>query len=111
MDSSKQRAGMGSIVNLEKQPSESRLFDVDYSGDLLTGDTIATIVSSTITSKNHVAGSVLASLDSSNIGTGVVQLRISGGTDKEQYLVTVIITTTLGDTLEGDGLLNVRECE
>lgn len=109
METRTQGQSMGELVILEKQPRESRLFDVDFADDLLSGDSITVVQSVTVANKNNVDSSLLPSVDSENINGSLVQLRLSGGTNQEQYLITVLISTSLGDTLEGDGLLNVLE--
>ena len=39
---------MGSMTRLEKQPAESRLFNVDFSADILVGDSIVAVQSTSV---------------------------------------------------------------
>lgn len=97
------------LVVLKKQPSESRLYDFDFSAKMREGDSVASIVSVSAANRGNVAGSGDVALVASAISGQFVQLRIEGGDDKEDYKITAKITTTpAGDTLEGDGMLYVR---
>jgi hypothetical protein len=86
-----------------KQPSESRLYNMDFD-ELLeeTGETIATV-------ESIVASKTGLTLGPPAISGSKVQFRISGGMANNSYIITVKVTTSLGNTLEGEGLLKVRE--
>lgn len=90
---------------LDKQPSESDLFDIDFAPKLATGDTVDTIVSTVVSPVTvpvlTVAGGVISSPK--------VQHRISAGLDGTLYKITEIVTTTNGNTLETDVFLRVEE--
>ena len=94
------------IQVLAKQPSESRLYDMEFAGLLAGDDTIASASSVTVspspTSPALTVGSTAVS------GTRV-QFRISGGKAETRYKLTVVATSVDGDTLEGEGYLFVTE--
>ncbi len=90
---------------LEKQPSESDLFNIDFTPKLATGDTVSAIVSTAVTPTTDPVLTVAAGA----ISTPVVQHRISGGLDGTLYKITEKITTANGNTLEADVFLRVEE--
>lgn len=90
---------------LTKQPAESLLFDMDFSDDMLAGDTIASIDSITITPSGTLT-------KSGEVASGqIAQAMFHDGADGVRYKVRFQVTTTLGETLEGDGELLVAEKE
>lgn len=90
------------LPSLTKQPSENRLYLMDFSPNLATNETIAS-VSSVVASP---VGLTLVGPPTFN-GAGAYQ-QISGGTSGITYKVTFLVLTTLGNTLEGEGNLVVR---
>lgn len=90
------------LVRQTKQPSESRLFDFDFSGKMRTSATIASVVS-------VVAAPSGLTIGSTAFSGQIAQARLSAGTDQTEYLVTCTVTTSDGDTLELDGLLWVED--
>ncbi len=87
---------------LEKQPTESDLFDIDFSPKLATGDTVTGVTSVTTAQAGLTIGAPALS-------TPLVQVRISGGTDGILYKITALVTTANGNTLETDVFLRVEE--
>ena len=95
---------------LVKQPSENRLYDIKFVQELRTGDTISTVISVVAVAQGEVIEvTPLAIADSPAHSDTIVQPRISGGTHGERYKVTAKITTTGGDTLEVDTILEVKD--
>jgi len=90
---------------LIKQPGESILYDMDMRGvgRLASGDTIASVTSVTA----DIAG--LTINNNSHNSAALVQFRAAGGTDGTTYKVTATVTTTNGDTLEGEGKILVMD--
>lgn len=93
----------------DKQPGDDRLYDFDLSDVLREGDTITSIGAPQQTKAGLVAGSEDLALSGQTFSGQVAQLRIAGGTDGENYKVTVTVTTAGGDTVEADGWLHVRD--
>lgn len=87
---------------LDKQPSESRLYDIDFAPLLAAGDTV-TAVTSVIESPSGLT------IGAASISTPKIQIRISGGTSPVLYKITAIVTTANGDTLETDVLLRTED--
>lgn len=87
-------------VILIKQPSESRLYDIDFTSLLATDDTITAWTSTTATP----TGLTIAD---AAISSPLIQVRISSGAHGVLYKISSIVTTTGGDTLETDSFLRV----
>lgn len=93
---------MSQPQTLVKQPSESRLFSMDFSGLLASGETVSGVTSATADKAGLVLGAPAFT-------TSAAQVRISGGTDGVTYKITFVVTTSLSNTLEGEGLLSVED--
>lgn len=92
-----------SVPSLIKQPSESRLYSMDFSALLAKGETLSS-VSSVVSTPAGLTLSGAASV------SGVfAQQRITGGTSGIEYIVTFVVLTSAGNTLEGEGILQVKD--
>jgi hypothetical protein len=97
---------------LDKQPSEDRLYDMDFSPRLATGETLSgapTMIEETV---DQTDGSLTVSTDltmgTPTISGQVAQVRISGGVDQTLYKVTFTgAATTNANLVEAEGLLMV----
>lgn len=100
---------MSDLEELVKLDSESILYDMDFSNQLTSGETIGGTPTAVSTSSNRVPGSSNVTIvgDVGFLGP-VAQLRISGGTVGEIYTIAITITTNLGNTRVGKGLLRVE---
>lgn len=88
---------------LKKTPVEIVQKDFEFDGDdLAAGETIATIVSLVVTP----GGGMTAS--SPVISGTRVQVELAGGVADTRYVVTLVVTTTAGQKLQGDGEIEVR---
>lgn len=88
---------------LIKQPGESRVYAVNFRNLLAAGDSIDDVTS--------VTASPAAEL---TVGTPViasprVKFRVEDGSAGTHYKITVTVTTTNGDILEGEGDLEVTD--
>jgi hypothetical protein len=89
------------LQTLKKQPSESRVYDMDFAANMVAGETVTAV------------SSVVVDPVGLTIGTAVfsgqrIQFRLSAGTAGITYKITVVVATSAGNTLEGDGLLRVE---
>jgi hypothetical protein len=92
---------------LYKTPAESFIYTIGFEKSMEQTESISTISSLTI-SPPH-SGTETITIDSSPLIVGKdIQFRISGGTDGQSYKVTAVITTSLGNTMEEDFILVVR---
>ena len=93
-----------------KQPSEKRMFTMDFSAKMNTNETIETSTPApAVTSiKTCGATSDLAITDLTISGQ-IMTMLIADGTSGVRYRVEVILTTSLGYILEGDGILKVSD--
>ncbi len=87
---------------LNKQPTESDLFDIDFTPKLAAGDTISSVTSVATAQSGLVIGAPALS-------SPKVQVRISSGNSGTLYKITAIVITANGNTLETDVLLRVEE--
>lgn len=94
-----------STPSLVKQPSESRLYSMDFSALLAAGESIASVTSFTAATPPDAAALTISAIAASG---PYAQARIAGGTAAFRYTVTAVVLTSLGNTLEGEGLLQVR---
>jgi hypothetical protein len=93
---------------LTKQPGESRKFRFDFSNKLRS-EGLASVVGVSITSQNLVVGSGAVASSSETASGRFVNMTLTGGTDNENYKISVVVTTTSGQVLEGDGILYCRQ--
>lgn len=94
---------MSKIITLTKQPSESRIYDMDFGANMSTAETIISVTSYTASPSGLTLDPAVS------ISGKKVQKRISGGVAGTVYKVTAVILTSLGNVLEGEGLLHVRD--
>lgn len=92
---------------LVKTPSTSREFRMDF-GNLLRGDSIASVASVVVTTVGDVVGSAAVSASAGTPEGRYVTFALSGGTHRERYKILVSVTTAAGHTLQGAGMLYVR---
>lgn len=93
-----------------KQPSETILIVFDFSSKMVAQETISAVSSTDTSPVGIVFG------NSPTINAQNVYILISGGVapsrediDSSPYKLTMIVTTSLGQILEEDITLNIRE--
>lgn len=97
---------------LKKTPDEVVIRDFEFAGDdLASGETIASIMSVTITRIDGQAmgGSDLTKDSQAFSGTRV-QLILSKGILNVTYEVHIKVTTSAGQTLEACGKMQIKPC-
>ena len=95
---------------LIKQPSETRIYDLKFDDVLPSGATISQINQVKAEPRGNVVNSDTLNVGSpTGVGTTSVQMTISGGKDGEDYKITAVIVDSSGNTLEGEGMLYVRD--
>ena len=92
---------------LEKQPSEKRQFTVNLANLMVTGETIASITS--VTSELIGGGTTDLVITGSAISGQTVIMWIASGTHNNRYRIEVIVVTSTGAIIEGDGILKVSD--
>lgn len=93
-----------------KQPSEKRKYGMEFNSLLTSGETISSITS--INSEKIDGSATDLSITSSGIQDGIssssrVTMWIESGTHGGMYRVEVLVTTSGGQILEGDGLIRI----
>jgi hypothetical protein len=98
---------------LNKQPAESRLYDMDFSPRLATGENLSGVPTVSEKTVNQDTGVKTASTDlnfsTPTINLQVTQVRIGAGLDGVLYEVTFLANTSLGNIVEAEGLLLVQD--
>lgn len=94
---------------LDKQPSEDKKFDMDFSLMLKSDETITSVISVAQENMGNVDGSSDLTIGANSFDGAIVQVQIAGGTDQEDYKITVQVSTTVHDVVEGEGTLRVRD--
>jgi len=94
---------------LEKQPWEERIFNLDFRGKLASGVSLSSVVSITFESLALVSGSVDPTVTGEAVSGTQAQATYIGGTDGEEYKVTIRCTCSDGEKMEAEGILRVRD--
>lgn len=95
-----------STPSVKKQPSESRLYSMDFSALLAKGETVVSVTSVTITPTTSSPLTVSGVPTASGV---LAQFRLIDGLTGQRYKLDVIVTTSSGNILEGDGLVQVEQ--
>ena len=80
---------------------------MDFSNLMVDGEAISSIDS--VTSEKRGGGTSDLILTDQSISGQTVLVWIAGGTACYTYRITIKITTTLGQELEGDGLMKIED--
>lgn len=83
---------------------ESRLCTMDFSALLARGETITAVAS--VSADLHTTPALLIGV--ATFSAGLVQFRVGGGLQDSRYKLTVFVTTSAGNTLDGEGYLQCR---
>lgn len=94
-----------SLPSLIKQPAESRLLSMDFSALLAQGETVLSVSSFTADTPTGAAALAISGILASGF---YAQARVAGGTSGTVYKLTALVVTSQGNTLEGEGLLQVK---
>lgn len=89
------------MTTLIKQPSESRVYSINFRALLAPGDALDEVVSLTTDPAAQLT------LGTPVVASPRVKVRIEDGVAGTTYQVTCVASTTGGDTLEAEGLLEV----
>lgn len=93
-----------SVDTLTKQPAETRLLAMEFA--VGRTETLASVVSATSV---RLAGTGNITISAPAVVGNEVRLSISGGAAGDLHKVTVVVSTGMGQTLEGEGQLFVRD--
>ena len=93
------------IPTVIKQPSESRLYTMEFAALLGSGETLSTVVSVTV---DKATTPVLA-ISGQVVSGSQLQFRLAGGLNGTKYKVTGVVTTSAGNTLEGEGIVQLED--
>ena len=96
------------LEELTKLPGEDILFDMDFGNRMLSGETISGITSQGFVNQGRVDASSDITLANAAYLDNIAQVRITAGTANEQYEIEIVVTTSLGNTKIGAGLLRIE---
>lgn len=89
------------------KPSENRLYDIDVTKYMRTGDNIFSANSVVETTLSGTGTLVTESLTTDHVG--ILQFRAHSGTDGARHKISISFTTAASDELEADVVLEVKE--
>lgn len=106
--------GVTADERLCKQPSEKRRFQMEFSSLLNLGSNEIISGINSITSANIGGTGTDLTITNTGIIDGArassrVSMWIESGTTGKTYRIETLVTTTSGQILEGDGILNVTD--
>jgi hypothetical protein len=87
---------------LIKQPSESRVYRMDFRFRMSPSDSISEVIS--MSSEIQSVSISPVSLENKR-----VSFRISGGNDGESGSIFISVATSSGEIIDGDGILVIKE--
>ena len=91
----------------EMQPNERRLLGFDCGPDLLDGDSVASVT--TIVAEDESGTDASSIVGTSTISDAIINWWAEHPATEGEYLVTANYVTTLGEELEVEGVLVVKE--
>lgn len=96
------------MADFLKQPSEEFTIALDFSGDLETGETIAskTVTASDLADSSDQTATIIVS---SSIDGSRVRVRVRAGTNGHDYKITAVATTNLSQVYEHEVIMRVRD--
>lgn len=102
---------VSSTSTLYKKAEETRTYSMDFSNLMATGETIEEAAPVPVVSQERMGGSVSTDLTigAPSVDGQEVIFAIAGGDNGKIYRLDVLITTSTGQILEGDGILHVRD--
>lgn len=89
------------------KPSENRLYDVDVASYMRENDTISSVDSVTASLLSESGTLLVDTLQTNNVA--LIQFRAHDGTDDSRHKIEIAFTTAVGDSLEADLVLEVKE--
>ena len=92
-----------------KQPWEELYIDMEFAARLRTGDTLSSVSEVVFENQGIVTASTDITLAESTVSGTVAQVKVSEGTDQENYKLTFRCVTVAGEKVEADGMLYVRD--
>lgn len=93
---------------MQKTPDERKYIDVDFSGDMVPGETIDDILDTSIVA-DKPSGASLVTLAVVSYSGQDVQVLTDGGQSDADYVVSHRILTSLGQIFDGEWVLQVRD--
>jgi|GEM_PF-4691377 len=103
---------MSAMFPIVLQPGESRLCDMDFGRVVGRDVTLSGVIESRQSNVGLVDGSPDVTVGQGTVSGQRAQVRITvppTGAAGEDYVISLVCNDSRGDTVEGDGLLQVRD--
>lgn len=100
---------LSGLIYEVKRPVEERTFLVDFSRVIAAGKTIESVDDVASSTVGLVEGSQAMTVVAGSITGLKVAFKASGGTDEEDYEVTILLTDSDGDVVSDDVMVKVRK--
>lgn len=97
------------VLNVEKQPWEERFWGIYYGDWLADGDSVGSVLPATVECLSTPGDVALTVANTTVIDTTHTKVEVHGGTDGEKYKITVRATTTLGEGIEAEIVVKVKD--
>lgn len=95
-----------STPTVRKQPGDSRLYSMVFSALLARGETVTGVDSVAIT---PTTASMLVVSGSATYTDTTALVRLEDGLSGQKYKVTIVVSTSAGNTLEGEGYVQLED--
>lgn len=92
-----------------KRPAENKTYSIDFKDVIPDGQVIASVDSVAAAAVGNVTETVAFSVGSNTFAGTKVNVKLSGGTDGEDYEVSVTVTDDVGDIHADDVMIKVRK--
>jgi hypothetical protein len=92
-----------------KQPSEDRQYAMDFTNVLATDEVIASVTSLSVTLRGGGVSDLTVYNEVKSSDSLSVLFWAKEGTNNTTHRIEIVVLTSTGQTIEGDGLLSVRD--
>jgi len=97
------------LVYAVKRPAEDKTYTIDFKNVLPSGVTLASVSAPVVTAAGLVTEDDALTADDEAVSGTKVSVKIGGGTDDENYEVTLTCVDSNGDTVSDDVMIKVRK--
>jgi hypothetical protein len=92
-----------------KRPAENKTYSIDFKNIIPSGETITSVDSVVATAVGLVAETSALAVGTTGSSSTTVNVKLSAGTDGENYEVAITVTDANGDVHADDVMIKVRK--
>jgi len=92
-----------------KRPAESKTYSINFKNIIPAGQTIASVGSVVATASGLVTEAAALAVGTVGSSGTTVNVKLSAGTDGEDYEIAITVTDTAGDIHADDVMIKVRK--